>query len=246
MRNTYILIVLSVCTLGLGFAVWIQRQGLTETHRNELQIHRQQQIIDQLGEEQSKLSNRIAHAVADSHRTTNEIAELQQRARSLESESNRLAAAMASRSGSSKTPNPPKPQPRPPEYYQELHKRAGAKAIDARNLSQAILGHANDHQGRVASALSQLDLYLRQQGLSLSGTNQFDLVFQGTLAQLQSVPGGAVALLRDRQVWTAPSGKPARVYGLANGASLIVESDDDFKAWEAEHILHPTSGATNP
>lgn len=246
MRNTYILIFVSVCVAGLGLAVWIQRQGLAETHRNELQIHRQQQILEQLGEEQSKLSNRIVHAVADAHRTTNEIAELQQRARSLESESNRLANSLNSGSVSSNVKKPSKAQPRPPEYFQELHKRAGAKAIDARNLSQAILGHANDHQGRVASGLSQLDPYLRQQGLSLSGTNQFELVFQGTLAELQSVPGGAVALLRDRHIWTAPSGKPARVYGLANGASLIVEADDDFKSWEAEHILKPASGTTNP
>ena len=245
MRNTYILIFVSVCAIGLGLAVWIQRQGLAEAHRNELQIHRQQELIEQLGEEQSKLSNRIAHAVADAGRTTNEIAELQQRARSLESESNRLAAAIASRSGSPKIKQPSKPTPRAPEYYQELHKRAGAKAIDARNLSQAILSHANDHQGRVANAISQLDPYLRQQGLSLSGTNQFELVFQGTLTELQSVPGGAVALLRDRHTWTAPSGKPARVYGLANGSSLIVEADDDFKAWEAEHILQSASGSTH-
>jgi len=82
--------------------------------------------------------------------------------------------------------------------------------------------------------------YLRKQQWSLSGTNEFDIVYQGSLDELKDIPRGAVAIIRDRQSWTAPSGKQARLYGLADGSSQIVESDDNFAAWEAEHIFSPT------
>ena len=78
---------------------------------------------------------------------------------------------------------------------------------------------------------------------TLSGTNQFEIVYHGSVEDLKNVPGGAVALIRDRQTWIAPSGKQARVYGLANGSSQIVESDDDFKAWESEHVVSSAPAA---
>jgi hypothetical protein len=71
----------------------------------------------------------------------------------------------------------------------------------------------------------------------LSGTNEFDIVYHGSLDELKGIPRGSVAVIRERRIWIAPSGKRARVYGMANGASEIIESDDDFKAWEAEHII---------
>jgi len=49
-------------------------------------------------------------------------------------------------------------------------------------------------------------------------------------------------VIRERQTWIAPSGKRARVYGMADGRSEIIESDDDFKAWEAEHIIAAPAG----
>ena len=133
--------------------------------------------------------------------------------------------------------------PRPPEYYAQLHQLAGAKARDARNLAQAFLMYASDHGSQFPPTLDQVGPYLRKQNLSLSGTNEFEIVYSGSLDELKKIPSGSVAVVRDRQTWLAPSGKTARVYGMANGAGQIVESDDDFRSWEAEHILpSPTAG----
>ena len=119
---------------------------------------------------------------------------------------------------------------------------AGAKARDAVNLSQVFLMYASDHQGRFPSNFDQVATSLRKEKMPLSGTNQFDIVYRGLLDDLKGIPGGAVALIRERQTWIAPSGKSARIYGLANGSSQIVESDDDFKAWEAEHLISSATG----
>ena len=78
---------------------------------------------------------------------------------------------------------------------------------------------------------------MRKERMSLTGTNAFEIVYQGSLDQLKNIPLGSVALIRDRQAWLAPSGKMAKVYGMADGSGLIVESDDNFQSWEAEHIL---------
>jgi len=117
---------------------------------------------------------------------------------------------------------------------------AGAKPIDARNLTTAFVMYASDHQGRFPSSLDQVAKYLAQ--YPLSGTNKFDIIYHGSLDELKGIPRGSVAVVRERQTWIAPSGKRARVYGMADGHSEIIESDDDFKAWEAEHIISPPPG----
>ena len=89
--------------------------------------------------------------------------------------------------------------------------------------------------------LAEADSYLRKEGRTLSGTNRFEIVYHGSVNALSNVPRGAIALLRSADTWIAPSGKPARVYGLADGSSQIVESDDDFQSWEAEHIVPPAT-----
>lgn len=127
----------------------------------------------------------------------------------------------------------------PPEYWEQLHQLAGSKPFDAVRLTTAIKAYASDHAGRVPASLDLVETYVRKNGGAFTGINEFDLVYQGSLDQLKNIPLGEVALIRDRQTWLAPGGKPARVYGMANGSGQIVESDDNFQAWEAEHIIVP-------
>jgi hypothetical protein len=70
-------------------------------------------------------------------------------------------------------------------------------------------------------------------------TSEFEMVYQGSDNELTNVPWQAVALIRERQAWPTPRGKSARIYVMAGGEIQIVESDDDFQAWEAEHIIPP-------
>lgn len=72
--------------------------------------------------------------------------------------------------------------------------------------------------------------------LALSGTNQFEMVFRGSPADVK-IPRSQIALFRDRQVWPGPDGKPRRIYVMADGSVQSIQADDNFQAWEREHIL---------
>ena len=72
-----------------------------------------------------------------------------------------------------------------------------------------------------------------------SRLSEFEMVYQGSYNELTNVPWQEVALIRERQAWPTPSGKWARIYVSASGEIEIVESDDNFQSWEAEHIIPP-------
>lgn len=128
----------------------------------------------------------------------------------------------------------------PPEYWQQLHQGAGGKPKDAVIVSSAFFKYARDHQGQFPSSFDEVAPYLLKEP-GLSGTNEFEIVYRGSLDQLTNVPLQSVAVIRDRQSWLAPSGKMAKVYGMACGIGEIIESDDNFASWEAEHIIPPPS-----
>jgi hypothetical protein len=67
----------------------------------------------------------------------------------------------------------------------------------------------------------------------------FEMVYEGSTNELTNVPWQEVALIRERQPWPTPGGKWARIYVTAHGEIEIVESDDNFQSWEAEHIVPP-------
>ncbi len=72
-----------------------------------------------------------------------------------------------------------------------------------------------------------------------SRLSEFEMVYQGSYNELTNVPWQEVALIRERQAWPTPGGKWARIYVMANGEASVVEADDNFQAWEAEHIIPP-------
>jgi hypothetical protein len=72
-----------------------------------------------------------------------------------------------------------------------------------------------------------------------SRLSEFEMVYQGSYNELTNVPWQEVALIRERQAWPTPSGKWARIYVTADGDVKVVESDDNFQSWEAEHIIPP-------
>jgi len=124
--------------------------------------------------------------------------------------------------------------------------RADGKLNDARGLTAALRKYADEHQGEFPFDLDSITTYLPKPlepdspswvNAPLSGTNDFELVFQGLQRDLSNIPPRRVALIRERRPWLTPDGKWARVYGYADGAASIVESDDDFQSWDAQHIV---------
>lgn len=244
LKNLLPILVVTVAVAGVVVTLIIQRRANAKLRENEAVLLRQNKRLSELAAEHQRLSNLVAQANdLRAEDLTAEPAELRGKAEALRKQTNELGKQLEQNRRSRPSPTASKPASRPPEYYQRLHQLAGAKARDAVSLVTAFRMYASDHNDQFPSSLDQVAPYLRKQGLFSSGTNEFEIVYRGSLDELKRIPLASVALIRDRQVWIAPSGKTARVYGMANGAGQIVESDDNFQAWEAEHILpSPTAG----
>jgi hypothetical protein len=107
---------------------------------------------------------------------------------------------------------------------QKLHQMAGAKPTDARDLASALQRYASDHERQFPTNLDQTAVYLGKEKLVLSGTNQFEIVYQGSLERLQGIPLGTVAVIRDEQTWKGPDGKIMHAE-LRLGNSKIMVND---------------------
>ncbi|MEK7675936.1 MAG: hypothetical protein AAB676_08915 [Verrucomicrobiota bacterium] len=237
MTKLKITLIIATVALSVTVTLVIHRNAQVKLLENDAALRQQDKQLTELIAEQERLSNRVAEAKNSTNSQLNELAKLRDRAQMLQKQTNELGFQLKSNRLARASQPASKTEPHPPEYYNQLHRTAAAKPGDARNLSAVFAMYASDHQGRFPSSFDQVAEYLRKEKMPLSGTNQFDIVYRGSLDDLKGIPRGAVAVIRDRQSWVAPSGKWARVYGLANGSSLIVESDDNFRAWEAEHII---------
>ncbi|PYI87947.1 MAG: hypothetical protein DME26_04530, partial [Verrucomicrobia bacterium] len=162
----------------------------------------------------------------------------------LREQTNELGSKLAQSRGSRKLlgfPNSPPGYTYTPEDYARRQEMTAGRDKDATILSQAFYDYYRKHQGQFPSSLDQLAPYLAEQHLSLTGTNEFEMIYAGPQDGLTNFPTQMLAVLRERQTWQAPSGRRARVYGMLTVPPRIVETDDNFQSWEAEHIVPPPS-----
>lgn len=237
MTKLKITLIVAAVAISLAVTLLLHRNAQTKLRENDATLRQQDKQLTELIAEQRKLSNNVTEAKIPANNQLTELARLRDQAQMLQKQTNELGFQLKSNRQARAFQSPSKPESHPPEYFKQLFRTAAAKPGDARNLTTVFTMYASDHQGQFPSSFEQVASYLRKEKMPLSGTNQFDIVYRGSLDDLKGIPRGAVAVIRDRQTWIAPSGKQARVYGLADGSSQIVESDDDFKSWEAEHII---------
>jgi hypothetical protein len=235
MTKLKLTLIFATVAISTAIALFIHQNARVKMRENEAALRQQESQLNQLLADQQRLSNQVAAAKHSTNSQLSELTRLRNQAQALQAQTNKLGIQVKSNRQLRASQRFVAPEPRPPEYYKELFRVAGAKPIDGRNLSTAFAMYASDHQGRFPSSLDQVAKYLAQ--YPLSGTNEFDIIYRGSLDELKGIPRGSVVVIRERQTWIAPSGKRARVYGMADGRSEIIESDDDFKAWEAEHII---------
>ena len=240
MTKLKLTLIFATVAISAAMALFIHQNARVKMRENETALRQQGGQLNQLLAEQQRLSNQVAEAKNSTNSQLSELTNLRNQAQALQEQTNKLGIQVKSNRQLRASQRAVAAEPRPPEYYKELLRMAGAKPIDGRNLSTALFTYALDHEGRFPSSLDQVARYLHE--LPLSGTNEFDIIYHGSLDELGGIPRGSVAVVRERQTWIAPSGKRARVYGMADGHSEIIESDDDFNAWEAEHIISASAG----
>jgi hypothetical protein len=240
MTKLKIISIAAIAITGAAASLMIQSKSQVKFRERETLLQQQDKQLAALTAENQRLSNLVAHANnAPPENHTAELAKLRSEAEALKKQTNDLGRQLEK----SPEPQPARPAPVPethtPEYWEQLHQMAGGKTTDAMRLALGFWYYASDHQGQCPSNLDQIAPYLAKENLSLSGTNQFEIVYQGSLDNLKGLPIGTIAVIRDQQTWVGPDGKMMRVYGMAGGVGQIVASDDNFQSWEAQHVISP-------
>ena len=98
-----------------------------------------------------------------------------------------------------------------------------AMAISRMNAAKQIvigmLEYAGDHQNRLPTSLDQIATYIKTDPDTQSRLEQFDIVFQGSLADVGNPQ--ATVLIREKQPVPTRFGTWSTAYGLADGHSEI-------------------------
>lgn len=223
----------------------IKRRADVKFKDQQAQTEKVMQAIAALRAENERLSNqlaRIAHTATSAEKEA-ELSSLHAEAAALRLEkadqqkrklTNVADATVANSSGTIQGADP---EP-------ALRRFAAAKLGDANLMAVAVAKYPFTHDGQFPTNLSEATPLMtmminNDRANKWTGTNEFELVYHGARESWGSIPWGAVAIIRERHPWKAPSGKWARVYGMGDGSSQVVEANDNFQSWEAMHVIPP-------
>lgn len=268
LRNAKIIFIGAVVLGSLMALLVIRHQVQAKLRQREEILRQQAHQCAELGAEYLRLSNQLAQAQStpvDDRMA--ELIKLRSEANVLRKHTNEIAKQTAEnrQSAAKRTPLKLKTTVSKPgpfyvvsdsdseEYALQLRKMAAGERNrytgDARNLSYAVREYSREHQGEVPSTFAEAAPHKWKGELPLAGSfkgrdtmagaNDFEIVYHGSLNEIANIPEQAVALIRQREPWPTPNGKWARIYAMADGRIYAVESDDNFQAWEAEHIIPP-------
>jgi hypothetical protein len=267
MTNFKIIFTIVVVAAAVVASVLIQRRGQAALRGNEDLMRKQERRLIELMADNQRLSNDVVQAGerlpaknenTSSRNSAIELAELRARVETLRQEADQLAKKVAEDRRATGTRFYSTGDFNLLDHNRETAitfaggPRESGKHNDARALAAALRQYATEHHGEIPQNLDQVAAYLPKPSASdsqpwmntpLSGTNDFEIVYQGSQNDLINIPLRRVALLRERQPWLTPEGKWSRVYAYADGAAGTVESDDNFQSWEAQHIIPPQQGS---
>jgi len=242
-----------IIVIAVVASVLLERRNRAKFRENDEVLGHQDHQLGELAAENQRLSDLIAQARtnrAPSEDRTAELAQLRAKVEALRQQTKQLAdnrRATGVQFFSTGDFNLL-------EHNKELAitfgggPRETGKLSDARALTAALRRYAEEHQGEFALNLDQVAPFLPKAleadsppwaNAPLTGTNDFEIVYQGSQNDLTNIPPRRVALIRERLPWLTPDGKWARVYGSADGSASTVESDDNFQSWDAQHIIPP-------
>ena len=247
---------------GVMATLLVQRRVPAGLRESDTLLQQQDYQLAELVTENQRLSNLVAQSEQRVQTKTNsaptndrmaELAQLRAKVEALRKQTNQLAKEVAEKRHQAGAQFYLEGDFNLLEHNREQNitfaggPRADGKLNDARGLTAALRKYA-DEQGEFPLHLNPVAPYLPKPletnsppwaNAPLTGTNDFEIVYQGSQIDLSNIPLRRVALIRERQPWLTADGKWARVYGYADGAASIVESDDNFQSWEAQHIIPP-------
>jgi hypothetical protein len=242
MKKLTIGLLVAIVLAGLTASLLLRNRAQVQLLQKEAVSRQQDRQLAELTQEHQRLSNLVVQAAnrpGDSQ--MGELERLRGEAARLRKQTNELGEQLRANRQSRQSRTGPAGDPKPPEYYQQLVKMSAGKTRDGKTLGLAFATYALDHDGQIPSSPDEVASALREAHESVTGTNEFEILYHGSPGKLK-IPRGQVAMLRDKQVWPGPDGTMTRIYVMADGTAQIVQSDDNFQGWEAQFILPPASG----
>lgn len=263
LRNVTTAIIVTVSLIGLMVCLVVRRSAQAKLYEADARLKQQTEQLEELAAEHRRLANRATTHESPVEESRAELEKLRAEAEALRKQTNELVRRLA------EAPRQPTPKldarmtrhsPSPDvvsdsdsaEYKEHLYKigrsspHSGPSNIDAfkdaQNLAQSLRSYALENGGRFPATFEEAAPYLfKESYYRTPHSSEYEIVYHGTLDELANIPAQVVVVLRERQPWPTPDGKWGRLYATAHGSIKIVESDDNFQAWEAEHIIPPQS-----
>jgi len=163
-------------------------------------------------------------------RLRNEIGTLRARAKDLANLENQIGQLQSSLESANQTAQKAEAD----AEAEQQRETAIAKMNDAKQVVLGLMLYASDNQNQLPTDFSLATNYW---GDALTGTNQFELVIQGSLQNVTNA--GDTIAIREREPFFV-NGKWFKAYGFADGHSEIkTEPPEGFEAWEKQHMLAP-------
>jgi len=218
---------------GVALSFWAQRQSQAALQAENAALQQHVAQLEAENESRTNSADATNHSMTDEQlrellRLRNEVGMLRQRTNELDKlrqEVSRLRAAPA---------NPP---PTPPAATEDAEAQAGALARmnDAKQSCLGLFLFAADNQNQFPAQLNQLTPYLKG---ALTGTNDFELLYQGGLGGFTNpATTASTIILRERTARPTANGGWTKTYGFADGhAELHLEPTGNFDAWESQRL----------
>ncbi|MBU6399556.1 MAG: sigma-70 family RNA polymerase sigma factor [Verrucomicrobia bacterium] len=220
----------------------LQHRGLEKLRAANRELQAQADRLPALIAENQRLANQATNAAPPlAEAQMRELVKLRGEVGRLRREVSRAEQAKAkSRPPQAAPAQGSEETPQSPEDAQRL--TAMAKMGDAKLLMLGYLLYGQKHQEQAPSSLDQVMPYLAEAGRTVTGTNQFELVYQGAWNAITN-PASTI-VVREPQAWQTLDGSWARAYGFADGHSEVhTAPDGNFDAWEKQHLLVPAAGS---
>jgi RNA polymerase sigma factor (sigma-70 family) len=224
-------------TAAVGAGIYEARQVSRLREEKQKLVSQQEQLTNERDVALSAASansnelEQLQKSKSDLARLRGEIGMLRRQTKELE----KLREANLRLQDSLAKPNQPLQEPEP-DPNTALHRQwAIAKLGDAKLLVLGLQMYASDNQGRLPTNFDQTSNYWANAEPQLTGTNQFELVVQGSVKNIPS-PSTTIAV-REKEA-TLVAGKWVKAYGFADGHSEYkIEPPEGFEAWEKQHMI---------
>ena len=114
-----------------------------------------------------------------------------------------------------------------------------SKLNDAKLYCLGMILYATKNQNLFPTNLDQTLPYLREANRIPSGTNRFEILYQGSMDKLPGTMTNGIIVFRS-QPWQGGDGKRTRIYGFADGhCEVHSEANGSFDTWEKQHLARP-------